>query len=92
VVDKTKQKIICTSFGVGRKHDFRLFRESMVHMHPKIKTVGDSGYQGIQRIHTNSEIPKKRSRKNPLTKGDKKLNRKLSQVRVFVENILALIE
>jgi IS5 family transposase len=92
VVDRGKQKIICTAFGNGRKHDFRLFKESKVHMHPKTKTVGDSGYQGIQKIHEDSEIPKKKSRRKPLTKEDRKRNKKLSLIRIFVENVLALIK
>jgi hypothetical protein len=32
----------------------------------------NSGYQGIKKIHVNSEYPKKKSEKNPLTKSDKK--------------------
>jgi len=92
VVNKPKQKIICTSFGKGRKHDFRLFKESKIRIHPKTKTIEDSGYQGIQKIHANSEVPKKKSRKKPLTKEDKKKNRKLSQTRALVENVIALIK
>ncbi|WCR54522.1 MAG: hypothetical protein PG981_001544 [Wolbachia endosymbiont of Ctenocephalides orientis wCori] len=29
--EKESKKIICTSFSNGRKHDFRLFKESKVH-------------------------------------------------------------
>jgi hypothetical protein len=83
---------MCTSFGNGRKHDFRLFKESKIRIHPETKTVEDSGYQGIQKIHANSEIPKKKTRKNPLTKEDKKKNRELSRIRVFAENVIALIK
>jgi hypothetical protein len=57
-----------------------LAKESKVHIHPEAKTFEDSGYQGIQKIHANSEVPKNRSRKNPLTKEGKKNNRKLSQI------------
>lgn len=34
------------------------------------------------------EIPKKRSKKNPLTKEDKRQNRGISSKRVLVENII----
>ena len=34
----------------------------------------DTGYQGIQKLHANKELPKKRSKKNPLTKQDKQRN------------------
>ena len=48
----------------------------------------DTGYQGIQKIHANSQLPKKKTKKNPLTKEDKKSNRKLSSVRVLNENVI----
>jgi hypothetical protein len=32
----------------------------------------DTGYQGIDKIHNNSELPKKKSRKKSLTKAGKK--------------------
>lgn len=46
----------------------------------------------MQKIHANSETPKKKTKKNPLTKEDKKKNRELSRIRVFVENVIALIK
>lgn len=33
VVDKKSQKVICTSFSNGKKHDFKLFKESNVLVH-----------------------------------------------------------
>ncbi len=50
-------------FSNGKKHDFRLFKESKILIHPKVKAITDSGYQGIQKIHNNSELPKKKARK-----------------------------
>ena len=48
----------------------------------------DAGYQGIAKIHANVEIPKKRSKKNPLTKEDKQQNRMVSSKRVVIENVI----
>lgn len=48
----------------------------------------DTGYQGIAKFHTNVEIPKKRSKKNPLTNKDKEENKTKSSNRVVVENII----
>jgi hypothetical protein len=48
----------------------------------------DTGYQGIAKIHANVELPKKRSKRNPLTKKDKQQNRSISFQRVTVENII----
>jgi len=92
VVDKKTKKVICTAFANGKRHDFRLFKESKTRMHPAIKAVTDTGYQGIQRIHNKSELPKKRSKKNPLTKEDKNKNQKLASERVVNENVIGMLK
>jgi len=43
---------------------------------------------GIQKLHANCELPKKRSKKNPLTKSDKKNNQLISSSRVLIENLI----
>jgi hypothetical protein len=91
-VDKKKKKIICTNFSNGRRHDFRLFKESGVHIHPSIKSLTDTGYQGVQKIHHNAKLPKKKTKRNPLTKEDKQKNRLLSSKRVFNENAIAILK
>lgn len=87
MVDKKTKQVICTDFANGRKHDFRLFKESKMLIHHKVKVITDTGYQGIQKIHNNSELPKKRNKKNPLTKKDKTNNRRLAKERVLNENV-----
>jgi hypothetical protein len=57
-------------------------------LHPDIECAVDTGYQGIAKIHGNVEIPKKRSKKNPLTNEDKQRNRSISSKRVLIENII----
>ena len=57
-------------------------------MHPNIKAQVDTGYQGIKKQHSNSELPKKRSKRNPLTKEDKMQNQKISSSRVLIEDII----
>ena len=52
----------------------------------------DTGYQGLQKKHFNTEIPKKRSKKNPLTPVDKKENQRISSSRVTVENVIRSIK
>jgi hypothetical protein len=91
-VDKKKKLVICTSFTNGKRHDFRLFKESGVHIHPEIKSLTDTGYQGIHRLHQNAALPKKKTKKNPLTKEDKKKNRELSSERVLNENVIGMIK
>jgi hypothetical protein len=71
VVDKKTQQIICTAFSNRKCHDFRLFKESKTQIHLAISVVTDTGYQGLQKIHAKNQMPKKKSKKNPLTKKDK---------------------
>lgn len=76
----------------GRRHDFRLFKKSKVRIHPNVKAAVDSGYQGLQKLHANTDMPKKRSKKNPLSKADKAKNREISSERVACENVIALLK
>jgi hypothetical protein len=92
VVNKADGKIICTSFANGRRHDFRLFKESKLKIDSKIQAIVDTGYVGIQKFHANSVIPIKRSKKKPLTKTDKEFNHKVSSERVLNEQIIGLIK
>ena len=56
------------------------------------KVLADLGYVGIDKICPNSKIPNKKTKLNPLTKDDKKENRKLSSQRIIVEQINAKIK
>src|ERR1700757_4528186 len=82
VVEKSTRRILCLAHDRGRRHDFRLFKKSKVHLHPETKAVADSGYQGLQRRHANTAMPKKRSKKNPLSTSEKARNREISSERV----------
>jgi len=42
----------------------------------------------MQKLHDNTDIPKKKSKKNPLNKEAKKRNREISSERVLVEHII----
>jgi hypothetical protein len=92
VVDKKTRGVICTAFGVGKRHDFRLFKESKTHIHPDILAETDTGYVGIKKIHANSLLPKKKTKKKPLTAEDKASNRKISSERVSNEHAIGFIK
>ena len=92
VVDKKTRKVVCTAFGVGKRHDFRLFKESKTHIHPETLAETDTGYVGIKKIHANSLLPKKKTKKKPLTAEDKALNRKISSERVSNEHAIGFIK
>ncbi|NOT81029.1 MAG: transposase [Bacteriovoracaceae bacterium] len=82
----TKQ-IISIAQDTGKVHDFRIFKESETCFLPKTRVSVDSGYQGIVRLHSNSLLPKKRNKKNPLTEEDRRINREISSERVEIENV-----
>lgn len=92
VVDKKKKKIICTNFSNGKKHDFRLFKESRIHWQKKTSSLTDTGYQGIQKIRSNAILPKKRRKKRPLTKEEKENNRRISSQRALNENVIGMVK
>ena len=92
MVDKGNKQIICTSFANGKRHDFRIFKESGVRVKSETVLETDTGYQGIAKFHANSLLPKKRTKKNPLTKEDKLNNRAISSERVLNEHIIGVIK
>jgi hypothetical protein len=52
----------------------------------------DSGYQGIEKLHGNSRLPKKESKWRPLTKKEKRANLNLSKSRVRVEHVIGKLK
>jgi len=69
-----------------------LFKESKVRWAGSCCGVTDSGYTGIKKLQKNSRLPKKSSKKNPLTKKDKEENRKISSERALNENVIGCMK
>lgn len=92
VFDVKSSKIVSVHLGCGSEHDFKLFKRTKLPIHSEIDLAVDSGYTGLHKIHAKSQIPKRRSKKRPLTKEDKRQNRKISSTRVAIENINARIK
>jgi len=63
-----------------------------VYLKEDVKVLADSGYQGLKKLHANSELPKRNSKKHPLTKQEKKQNHQISSKRVLVENVIRKIK
>ena len=72
----------------GAKSDLRIFREAPLSIAGKIKVKADLGYQGIEKIHSNSKIPIKKPNKGELTKNQKKKNKRFRRKRVKVEHVI----
>ena len=71
---------------------FKLLKSSKIHVAESTEIITDTGYLGLNKIHSNTSMPKKRSKKNPLTPDDKKRNRELSSQRVLNEHIIRMIK
>jgi len=92
VVRKSDGLIVCLAFASGRTHDFRLFKESLTRFLTGAKLLLDSGYQGMGKLRGNCELPKKRTKKNPLSAEDKRGNRELSGARARNEHAIGLVK
>jgi len=84
--------VLCTSFSNGKRHDFKLFKESKVRWVKEVRGLVDSGYTGIKHLQANTGVPKKSSKKRPLTKEEKIENRKISSERVLNENVIGMLK
>jgi len=100
VTDTDKRILILGKTVPGSQHDYSLFKEefdSKIDWFSSTEASVDLGYQGIQTDYSSPEhvhIPHKKprkSKKNPnpkLTRQQKRDNRRIGQVRVFVEHAI----
>lgn len=90
VADKHKKILYLSPTKNGKLHDKKqIDKTGIIHVIPKtVEVFVDSGFQGIQHIHTNTHIPKKNSKRNPLTEEQKEENHIISSIRVVVENTI----
>jgi hypothetical protein len=92
VVDKKTHQVICVICSNGKRHDFRVFKESKTHVNPETTIETDTGYQGIAEIHANSVLPIKKRKKRKLTKEQKRYNRQISSERVTNEHAIGFLK
>jgi len=91
VMTNEKRKILLLSpTKSGRRHDKRLAeKEGLFRIIPeKVATWADTGFQGMQTQHRNTVMPKKATKKHPLTDKEKQDNRLISGIRVLVEHAI----
>lgn len=73
-------------------HDFQLFKTSRTGIIAEIECLADTGYQGLSKLHANSQTPKKKSKHHPLTPKQKAANRELAKQRILVENVIGRLK
>jgi transposase len=92
IADQRTGLIAATAFCEGKTQDFALFKESKVALAPSTLCLADSGYQGLDKRHSNSRTPKKRSKHHPLTGEEKASNREISRQRVGCEHVIGRLK
>ena len=92
VADKKTGRIIATAFAEGKMQDFALFKQSRTVFSQTTLCLADSGYQGLDKRHSNSRTPKKKSKHHPLTEEEKTRNREISRGRIGCEHIIGRLK
>lgn len=88
VVDPKTKAVICTAFTAGKEHDFHLFKRSKVKLKQETQCLADKGYQGVQKIHANSQLPKKKRPGKQLSQLDRQINQNLERTLGICERII----
>ena len=88
LLERGSRHILAVRVGKGRRHDFHLFKQSQTRVHPSVEMFADTGYQGLQKLHARIHKPAKASRKHPLTREQKQVNREINSRRVVVEHAI----
>ncbi len=89
VIEQRNGKILCTYYGKGSEHDFKLYKRSLIRIKREEKCCADKGYQRIKKYHHFSQIPKKKPTKGKLSVTERKENRELAKERIIIENVFA---
>jgi hypothetical protein len=87
IIDAVTKEVIAIFQGKGSEHDFSIFKRSGMKLCEALILLADSGFQGIQDLHENSWIPKKKNKNNSLSKEDKRVNKALSHIRIRIEHV-----
>lgn len=92
VIEQSSGRILATAFCEGRVHDFALFQKSRLWLSASSRCLADAGYRGLNRWHSNSQTPHKKSKYRPLQTEHKAENRELSGQRMAVEHVMARLK
>ena len=92
IVNKETAQIIATAFAKGSMHDFQLFKTSRTGILVETTCLADTGYQGLAKMHANSQTLKKKSKHHPLTPDEKAANRELARRRIIAEHVIGRLK
>lgn len=92
VSDEKKRILFLSPTKSGRRHDKRIVDKSILKAPSDVGKWVDTGFQGMDKLYDNVIIPKKGTKKKPLTLADKANNKVISSFRVVVEYAIAGIK
>jgi len=87
IICATTLQILLVVCGKGRTHDFKLLKRSKLKILAKVKKYGDSGYQGLGKLYTNSKTPHKKPKDGVLSRTQRRENRALASLRIPIEHV-----
>ena len=92
--DENQRIMLVSPSKNGRVHDKKQHDKNMgfSDIPPDVHKWEDSGYQGAQKQAANVHLPKKGTKKKPLTDDEKAENRLISHFRIVVENAIGGIK
>ncbi len=92
MLTKRRKKLFAQLLRTARDMILGCSKNQEQNINPAIKVITDTGYQGIQKLHNKSELPKKKTKKNPLTQEERKRNQELASERVINENVIGMLK
>ena len=92
VVNRVDNQVLCTCFGKGRQHDFKLLKSSRIRFSAEANVLADSGYQGLERLHKKTELAEKKGCKKVLSKADTGSKQGLSSRRILVAHVIGSLK
>ena len=87
VVSLSTLRILAVRCEKGSVHDFKILKNSRLRLHPETLIIGDAGYQGMSKLHRNSQTPIKKKKGQTLTPEEKQYNHELSRKRIVIEHV-----
>jgi hypothetical protein len=92
MTDEKKRILFLSPTKSGRRHDKRILDKSMLKLPNKVGKWADTGFKGLDKLYENVVIPKKGTKKKPLSLTDKADNKVISAIRVTVEHAIGGIK
>ena len=96
VIDRKTETILCVHMFNGKAHDLTILKNTLI-IDPSIEIIADSGYRGLQRVHTKSLLPIRHKADIDKLSDEQKASRKatnkaIASVRMKIEHIIGRIK